>query len=247
MRLLDLCEPFFQYVSRLNRSSRRGATFDATAVRGELKGLLQELRSHAAADAKLAGQFERVRLPLIFFADFMIKESQLGFAREWREIARDEDEHAGDEKFFDLLEETLAEKSDDANERLLIYYTCMGLGFTGFYTGQPEHLRKMMNEIAARTRDRMDLDETAQICPEAYRYTDTTNLIEAPGRKIAVIGLLLVGLVVVLLVTNAVLFNESRGQLGSALDAIVEASERSSAGTVGGVSPDRSTERGTNR
>jgi cytochrome bd-type quinol oxidase subunit 1 len=41
---------------------------------------------------------------------------------------------AGDEKFFDLLEETLNDSSEDASERLAVYYTCLGLGFMGMYT-----------------------------------------------------------------------------------------------------------------
>ena len=48
------------------------------------------------------------------------------------------------------LDETLAEKGSEADERLEVYYACLGLGFQGWYAGQPEFLRKKMSEIAPR-------------------------------------------------------------------------------------------------
>ena len=51
-------------------------------------------------------------------------------------------------KFFDLLDETLNDPSDEATERLKIFYTCLGLGFSGWYAGQSEYLRGKMLDIS---------------------------------------------------------------------------------------------------
>lgn len=220
MTLLEVCEPWFQYICRLSRSARKGGQFDATTVRGDLKSLMEEMKGRAASSGELAAQFEKVRLPLLFFADFMIKESDLPFARDWQELAREENEHAGDEKFFDMLDETLADKSAQANERLAVFYTCIGLGFTGFYTGQPEYLRKAMTEMSSRIRDKIDLSESARICPEAYEHVNTANLIEPPGAKLVGIVIGFAGLVIVLFIANILLFQQSRSDLGTALDEI---------------------------
>ena len=94
--------------------------------------------------------------PLVFFVDSAWSaESKVPFAAKWNNDPSwptASTNWPGDEKFFDLFDETLKEQSDDANERLSVYYTCIGLGFTGWYAGQPEYLRKKMLEIAPRIR-----------------------------------------------------------------------------------------------
>jgi type VI secretion system protein ImpK len=135
MTLLELCEPLFQYVSRLSRLSRMGQSMEMGQVRSDIKRIFEEMKASTSSAAELISQYEKVELPLIFFVDFMIKESRLSFAAEWMELGRERNELAGDEKFFDLLDADLADPSDAATQRLVIFYTCLGLGFTGIYTG----------------------------------------------------------------------------------------------------------------
>lgn len=222
--LAELCDPFFQYVCRLNRSVRKGATVPAEAIRADLEDILREMEETAAARPELAKQFDDVKMPLIFFADFMVKESDMECARDWKEMGRERGEHAGDEKFFDLLEATLEESGTSADERLVVFYTCLGLGFTGFYTGQPEYLRKTMSRIAARLRRFMDLEDSVLLCPEAYENVDQSDLIEPPGRTIAGIGVVALGLVLVLFVVNVVLFRESSRELDRSLERLADLS-----------------------
>ncbi len=162
--LLELTEPLFQYVCRLNRIGRRGrsgenTTFlakppagpagragaaggpglDEVVVRSEIKALLEDLTSKASVDLRLSHQVEKIELPLIFFIDSLISESALPFAAQWNQnrLAYDRQELAGDEKFFDVLDATLKESGEEAAERLAVFYTCIGLGFTGIYFKQP--------------------------------------------------------------------------------------------------------------
>lgn len=221
MTLLELCEPLFQYTCRLNRIARKGAHAEPDEVRGRIKALLEEMKSRASSDGALRMQAEKVQLPLIFFADGMIRESNLPLAGRWKDIAQEHNELAGDEKFFDLLEETLADKSEAATERLGVFHTCLGLGFTGWYAGQPEYLRKKMLEISARWRGRGDAEATARLCPEAYEHVNTSDLIEPPGRSLVGIGIALVGFMVVLFVANVYLYRSSSGELRSSIDQIL--------------------------
>ena len=237
MTLLELCEPLFQYICYLRRSARAGASFEMSRVRSEIEGTLQQMREQARADSHLRTQFEKVELPLIFFVDFMIKESSLEFADQWEEIAFSEyQELAGDERFFDFLEETLDERGQEADERLEIYYTCIGLGFSGFYTGQPEALREKMQQISARIRGRLQGDQS-RLCPEAYEHVDTTDLIEPPGYSLLGMGLALVGLVVLLLVVNGYLFHLASDELEEALDSIQQVQVEPGPGAARGEAP----------
>ena len=221
MTLLELCEPLFHYVCFLNRSARKGGgVFDQSYVRGELKQVFSDMKAKAAAEPHLSSQYEKVELPLVFFADAMVKYSKLPFALDWEDMAYERNELAGESKFFELLDRTLAERNEAANERLAVFYTCLGLGFTGAFTGQVVDLRRKMLEISSRIRGVVDLNTQSRICPEAYENTDTRNLIEPPARSLGGIFIALVGLLVVLLAANYVLYTQNTNGLARALDEI---------------------------
>jgi type VI secretion system protein ImpK len=221
MTLLELCDPLFQYMCRFNRSARKGAALDLAQVRTDVKMLMADMKNRATPEPGLQAQFEKIELVLLFFVDFMIKSSRVGSGGEWSELAFERKELAGDEKFFDVLDETLADRSEAANERIAIFYTCMGLGFTGWYTGQPEYLRKKMMECASRIRHLIEIDQTSKICPESYEHVDTSNLIEPPGASLVGIGIALVGMAIVLFVANVILYKASSDELSGALKTII--------------------------
>ena len=225
MTLLELCDPLFQYICRFNRSARKGGHHDLHQVRQEVKAMLGEMKGKAQSQPGMANQYEKIDIVLMFFVDFMIKSSPISNSGDWQELAFERKELAGDEKFFDLLEETLAERSDAASERLSIFYTCMGLGFTGWYTGQPEYLRKKMLECSTRIRGLIDTDQSSKICPESYENVDSSNLVQPPSASLVGIGIALVGLIIVLFVANAYMYHNSSAELTKALEGILKASQ----------------------
>ncbi len=137
MTLLELTEPLFQYVCRLNRVARksgiaptgettfltkgstlpRGVSLDYGVVRNEIKAIFEDLRQKSAKDFRLSSQFNKIELALIFFVDALISESALRFAAQWNQnrLGYERNELAGDEKFFDLLEEDLKDPSEEAS------------------------------------------------------------------------------------------------------------------------------------
>jgi len=225
MTLLELCDPLFQYICRFNRSARKGGHHDLHQVRQEVKAMLAEMAGKAKSQPGLSTQLEKIDIVLMFFVDFMIKSSAISNAGDWQELAFERKELAGDEKFFDLLEETLADRSEQANQRLSIYYTCMGLGFTGWYTGQPEYLRKKMLECSTRIRGLIDTDQSARICPESYENVNTSDLVQPPSASLVGIGIALLGLVIVLFIANAYMYRSSSSELTKALGDIIKASQ----------------------
>lgn len=220
MTLLELTEPIFQYICRLNRAARKGASPDADQIRAEIKGILGEVKARAAAQPGLSEQYNKVELAILGFIDFMIKEAGRPFSKDWKELAHERNELAMDEKFFDLLEETLRDPSEAASERLGVYYTCTGLGFTGWYTGQPEFLRKKMLEMSARLRGVMEADRTAKICPEAYDKVNTADLVQPPGRAMVGVGIATLGLLIVVFAASGTLYLQQRSRMNKTLDNI---------------------------
>ncbi|MEO7701864.1 MAG: DotU family type IV/VI secretion system protein [Opitutus sp.] len=222
VQLLSHCEPLFQAVCRLNRMGRKGTSIDYVVARAEIVDLFEKLSSRASADIALGEQYRKVELALIFFVDSMIAESALPFAQEWNRsrLAYTRKELAGDEKFFDLLEETAQTTREGADERLAVYYTCIGLGFTGWYSGQPEFLRKKMLELAPRVKAYVDADESGLITPDTYQHTNTANLPRPMAASMVPLLIVLVGVFLVVVAVNVYTFRRGSNDLMKVLDSI---------------------------
>ena len=223
MTLLELCEPLFQYVCRLNRAGRKDGKMEYTVARAEIKGLFSDMESKAALDPLLKLQMKEVEMPLRFFVDSMISESKLPFAAQWNKnrLGYESREMAGDEKFFDLLEENIRDQSDEASERLAVYYTCIGLGFAGWYLDQPEYLRKKLLEISPRIRQFLQSDTSAHVCEEAYSNTDKRNLFEPPSKTIGYIAIVFIMLLITTFAVNYYLYQDASNRLTNSLQELV--------------------------
>jgi type VI protein secretion system component VasF len=225
--LLQHCEPVFQAVCRLNRIGRKssgaGFTLQYAQVRAEIAGLLAQLSTSIRTDVVLSEQYRKVELPLIFFVDSIISKSALPFAAEWdnHRLAHERKEMAGDDKFFDLLDETLLDTREGADERLAVFYTCLGLGFTGGNEGLPDILRKKMAEISPRVKAFVEGDESGLITPATYRYTNTTNLPMPMSASLVPLLIVLAGLLFVVVAVNIYTFHSASAELNRSLDAII--------------------------
>jgi type IV/VI secretion system ImpK/VasF family protein len=244
-----LIEPLFQYVCRLNRLARRGplaksgdttsfiaraaaganappvaAMLNDVVVRSEIKALLEDIQSKAAADLHIAQQAQKIDLPLVFFVDSMVAESKLPFASQWNQnrLAYDRQELAGDEKFFDLLDEALKEKGEDAAERLAVFYVCIGLGFTGIYFNQPDLLRKTMLGLAPRIRHLVENDPSARFCPEAYQGVDSRNLVQPPSSRMALAALLFASCTLAVMISYAFMYRQASANLNHSIEEVLQ-------------------------
>jgi type IV/VI secretion system ImpK/VasF family protein len=200
-----------------------GEKIEFNTLKGTIRGQLESIIRNAQANPVLAQQVKKLEMATIFFVDSMIAESKLQCAAQWHQnrLAYEKDELAGDEKFFDLLEENLIDSSQEASERLVIFFVCLGLGFTGWYATQPEYLRKKMETITKRISGAMEPDQAARICPEAYQYLDTRNLIERATIKIGAIALIFLALCFVVLAVNFYLFKTGSEGFAQALHEIL--------------------------
>jgi type IV/VI secretion system ImpK/VasF family protein len=202
MTLLELCEPIFLKVCELNRMARLGQSQNYAEVRNEINQLREKFAENASADSKVVPQARKLELPLVCFIDSMIASSNLQFAGQWhrerlavvgeaylvpKEERKKFNELGGDDKFFDLLEETLNDPSDEASERLAVFYVCLGLGFVGGYAGQPDQLRTYMNTIRPRIGQFIDVDSKSRLCPDAYKDVDTRTLIQPPNNRLVLV------------------------------------------------------------
>jgi type IV/VI secretion system ImpK/VasF family protein len=231
MKLLELYEDLFQYVCRLNRAAKTPAHPEYARVRAEIKDLLDGAVRHAASDVRLLNQAKSLELPMMFFVDYLVCSSRLKFAPQWAEnrLAKERNELSGDEKFFDLLEAELKDTSEEAAERLAVYYVCLGLGFMGMYQTQPEQIRRYTEQIFPRVRQWIDTDPRTKISEEAYKFTDTRVLTEPPGNKIILVAVAFVFVSVSVLAIYYALYANAVGVLSSSVHSIVEQEDKGGA------------------
>jgi type VI protein secretion system component VasF len=171
----------------------------------------------------LLNQVKRLEPPLIFFVDNLIVTSRLNFASQWatNRLATERNELAGDERFFvDFLDKDLVDPSEEAAERLAVYYMCLGLGFTGMYQGQPDQIRRYMEQIFPRIRHWMDSDSRTKITEEAYAHTDPRILTEPPGGKIVFVAVAFVFLSLCVLAVCYGLYYSASAKLTHSVDQI---------------------------
>ena len=223
MKLLELYENLFQYVCRLNRAAKTPAHPEYVRVRSEIKELFNEVDRNASGDVRLHNQIRQLELSMIFFVDNLICTSRLKFAGQWAEnrMAKERNELAGDERFFDFLDQDLKDTSEEAVERLAVYYACLGLGFMGMYQGQPDQIRRYMEQIFPRIRHWIDSDPRTKISEEAYRFTDTRVLTEPPSNKIILVALIFGFLSLSVLIVYYALYANAVGKLSESVDKIV--------------------------
>lgn len=232
MKLTELCEPLFQYICRLNRSARKGGGINLyEPVRNDVKTLLENIESKASADPVLSTQLGPggILLALEIFVDFMIRSSKLPFAAQWKNLAAEETDETAGQKFFDMLDQALADRTESGADRVAIYYTCMGLGFTGPpFSGQTEYLRRKMLECSVRLKGRINANESDPVCPEAYN-PDTRMLFKPIKSSLVGMTIVLFVLLAAVLVVNGYQYYEKSLELSQTLDQLRNTSEKSPA------------------
>jgi type VI protein secretion system component VasF len=220
MTLADICEPIFQYICQLNRMSRRGGRQDFGVIRAESKALLAQCKQKADMTPGMAASWPTAELVLTFFIDSMVLNSKMGQQGGWRPMSYDIGKLGFEEEFWDILEDVLKDPSESATQVLGLFYMCIGLGFTGLYTGKPEVIKRKMLEISSRLRGMVDADQAARLCPDAYENVDTRNLTRPAGRSLTGLTLLAVMLLAVVLVSYFYFFKTAGETLNDSLGEI---------------------------
>src|SRR5574344_2640122 len=73
-------------------------------VNDEIHSLFLNIKKQVDTDEILKRDYMQIEKPLVFFVDYILKESQFSFSRDYEPRARMYNELSGDDKFFDLLD-----------------------------------------------------------------------------------------------------------------------------------------------
>lgn len=259
MRLIDLCDPIFELVCRVNRIGRRKGELTYADLRSDVVGVFLNTVALAKEEGELENKFKLVQKPLIYFVDSMIAESGIGCAAEWdaNRLAHYKKEEEGSEitgqekDFRDYLESVFGENGDYGGDQaffehsdkalvdgdidvIMVFYCCLGLGFEGFYSVMPrgkEKLRDELGKFAAKLKEAsVNLDLQQKVTPDAYQYTDRTNLTVTAAPAMWGFVAVAVALAVFVVVVSGVIYNQVSSDLRESVKRVNEYEAQNSDG-----------------
>jgi type VI protein secretion system component VasF len=141
---------------------------DGEKFQRDITGLLAEAKEKAEQDPLLAREYAWIEKPLVFFIDYMVKEGRFPFKQEWRELARNYNELSGDEKFFDLLSETL--EYPEYENSFILFYIMLGLGFDGAYRYKREYVEQCMRLCMEKASTDYDIYSQPVVTPPKKKH-----------------------------------------------------------------------------
>ncbi len=242
--LVEASEPLFALICRLNRAARKGGLATTPdQVRQQIRQALDASRRRYLAnrpdprDAQTAErQWEKAKKPLVFFADYQVRNSALPFAFDWQDIAEEDfEEIVGDERFFKVVDGDLAKETPTSLERLALYHECMGLGFHGMYASEPREVLNRMKQCRtaiAKKRGADAFDKPgSRLTPDAYDHTDRSDLPpEKTGRLLTYVLVGAVGLIAVMLALTFYVYRSQTAAYTGALDRLSDGQAVENAG-----------------
>jgi type VI protein secretion system component VasF len=227
--LSEFCEPFFLEVGEVLRSTYGGVSAEPWPIRDRLKKRLDGLLEDSSRKYPwLEREYARIEWVLAVFADVVIFDSTLPFAKLWKEqvlLASDPRINIKDgrQRFFLELDAALRGAPSGAAERLAIFQTCLGLGFGGIHANDPGKLREYSEQILQRLDIAPDNRAAeGRMCPEAYQHTQTDRLHEPMAEKLLAIGIVCGALLLATLVTYVWIYVVARGEIKDALGTLAK-------------------------
>lgn len=154
---------------------KSGVEIPYETMLSEVHAHLNDLESKCRVNPQLQEHYRKLEQAIVFFIDYTVKESGFSYSEQYSELARNFNELSGDEKFFDLLNESLAHNDDP--EIFKVFYLMLGLGFDGAFKRERPKVLELMNRLRQKIPE--TFDPNAQIfCPELQQ--DRASIIRPP-------------------------------------------------------------------
>ncbi|MDR0410281.1 MAG: DotU family type IV/VI secretion system protein [Spirochaetaceae bacterium] len=153
--LEKICNPLLLALCNYWQLACMDGQIELEPFREKIVSLLEDAKQEAALDETLAKEFSVIEKPLVFFIDYMVREGRFPFRAEWQILARSYNELSGDEKFFDLLEDTL--NHPDEKNSADLFFLMLGLGFDGVHRRNPAYIQHCMMACNKRAIGEFDI------------------------------------------------------------------------------------------
>lgn len=194
-RLQETVSPFLLFLATFRRNAKSSA-FDISALGAVLTRELERVQEQSQRDPELVRLFERVRYALVATADQVVLSSPWQHRAGWSMQLFEADVYGtreGGQRFFQLVDETLADTSEDARALAYVLFHCMGLGFQGALRNDKSMLARKREQLFEKTQVSARLAE--HLAPDAYGRNSTKGAMKLPA--VGALRLVLVGIAAV--------------------------------------------------
>jgi type VI protein secretion system component VasF len=183
--LEKLCDPLLLTICNYWQLACMGNAVELEPFRKNIVLLLEEAKRTASLDETLAKEFAVIEKPLVFFIDYTVREGRFSFRNDWQILARSYNELSGDEKFFDLLEDTL--NYPDSQNSADLFFVMLGLGFDGIHRRNQAYIQRCMEACAQKVKADFDVFSES-IVPEPPKKKRIFTRRRRPGVRFALIA-----------------------------------------------------------
>jgi type IV/VI secretion system ImpK/VasF family protein len=228
-RLQDACAPFFLFLATFRRNAGSSSK-DIGELRQTLERELRKVQEFCERDHELQPLWERVRYALVTTADQVILGSPWTHRAGWSMALQEAEVYGtreGGKRFFQLVEQTLADSSGEARAMAHVLVHCMGLGFQGELRNNRAELGRLRQRLFEKAQLPTRMDD--RLTPDAYGRNSSKSVLKLP--TVQMFRLVLVGLaaIVFALVAGNVVTewtNEPINQQIDEIEAELEATGR---------------------
>ncbi|GHV82881.1 hypothetical protein AGMMS50212_02210 [Spirochaetia bacterium] len=217
--LEKICNPILTCICNYWQYVNVGSHPAKEKFQEDIEFLLEDAKEKAVKVPELLQEYLKIEHSLVFFIDYMVKEGQFPFSKDWQVLARKYNELSGDEKFFDLLNDAL--KDPTARDSVSLYYIMLGLGFEGIYHNDRAYIEETMKRCTEKFPEALDIQSEPLVRISAEKKT----LVPQHHRLVKIVRGVLVFSVIFLLISlavNLVSFGKATFEYRDALSRVVK-------------------------
>ena len=156
-KMEDLCRPVITYICNIWILKNKGYEVHEEDVINEINIMFSKIKEKCSSEPLLHKEFLTIEKSLVFFIDYIIKEGNFTFSKNWKNLSKKYGELSGDDKFFDILQNILLDPT--AEDRIELLYVLMGLGFDGSYKGNSANIENLMRTCVSKMQGNINVNK----------------------------------------------------------------------------------------
>ncbi len=156
-KMEDLCRPVITYICNIWILKNKGYEVHEEDVINEINIMFSKIKEKYSSEPLLYKEFLTIEKSLVFFIDYIIKEGNFTFSKNWKNLSKKYGELSGDDKFFDILQNILLDPT--AEDRIEVLYVLMGLGFDGSYKGNSANIENLMRTCVTKMQGNINVNK----------------------------------------------------------------------------------------
>lgn len=221
-KLEDLCRPVIVYMCNLWILKNKGYEVHEEDVINEINIMFSKIKEKCSSEPLLHKEFLTIEKSLVFFIDYIIKEGNFTFSKNWKNLSKKYGELSGDDKFFDILQNILLDPT--AEDRIEVLYVLMGLGFDGSYKGNSANIENLMRTCVSKMQGNINVNK--EVLTKQQEQTVTTKKIYSKTKLLIISYTTAAVILIISLIYNYNVFDKNIRPVSSMIEhAINNATE----------------------